>query len=206
MALRVVATDSQLHGRKAVDDRDAGGGYEVECAVGDGGVGLLAGEGEAGEGAIGFFNLDGGDGAGGGDGEPDLAHSFLLAFGRAGEEEVAVGSGGEAEIGQFLFKLSVAEEEAERGAQIVELFGEDALDLIRSGRVGPGVFAVEEEDFAGRRRIIPAHAAGFEQEQRAALGSVDAEALIGLREAGAEGMELIVVGVDEVRDFIGRCG
>ena len=44
--------------------------------------------------------------------EPDLAHSFLLAFGGAGEEEVAVGSGGEAEIGRFFLELGVAEEEA----------------------------------------------------------------------------------------------
>ena len=68
----------------------------------------------------------------------------------------------------------MAQEEAERGAEVVELLGFEALDLGVAAGVDPGVFAVEEEELAGGGGVVPLHAAGLEEEERAGFGAVDA--------------------------------
>ena len=55
------------------------------------------------------------------------------------------------ELVEFLGELGVAEEEAERGAEVVELLGGGAGDLGVAGSVEPAEVAVEDEDFAGRQ-------------------------------------------------------
>ena len=142
-------------GGRALTTGTPGGGVKRKVVGGDGGVGLLGGEGEAGERAVGLFDFDGGDGAVGGDGEGEAADAVLLALGLAGEGELAVGGGGELEAVELFFELGVAEEEAQRGAEVVELFGGDALDLGVAAGVEPGVFAVEQEELAGGGECNP---------------------------------------------------
>ena len=77
----------------------------------------------------------------------------------------------------LLFKLGVAEKKAQRGAEIVELFGGDALHLGVAAGVEPGEFAIEEEELAGGCGVVPAHAAGLEEQEGSALGARMAEAL-----------------------------
>ena len=81
--------------------------------------------------------------------------AILLALGLAGEREVAVGGGSEAEVVDFFFELGVAEEKAQRRAQVVELLGGDALHLRVALGVEPGIFAVEQEELAGGGAVVP---------------------------------------------------
>jgi len=75
----------------------------VELGGGDGGVVGFAGEGEAGEGAVGFFDFHCCYGSVGGDGEGEAGDALFLAFGLSGEGKLAVGRGGEAEVYQLFF-------------------------------------------------------------------------------------------------------
>ena len=102
--------------------------------------------------------------------------------------------------GELAGELCVAEKEAQGGAEIVHLFGGEALDLGVSRREGPGVFAVEEEELAGGFGVGPAHAAGLAEEQGAGLGFVQTKAGVGFGEAGAERAETVVVSVNGFED------
>ena len=66
-----------------------------------------------------------------------------------------LGGGGQREVVQFLFKLGVAEEKAQRRAQVVEFLGGDALHLGVAVGVEPGVFAVEKKELAGGGSCSP---------------------------------------------------
>ena len=94
----------------------------------------------------------------------------------------------------------MAEEEAERGAEVVELFGGDALGLGVAGGVEPGELAVEDEELAGGLIVDPAHAAGLFEEEGAGFGAVHAHAGVVLGVAGAEAGEVVVVVVDLMED------
>ena len=92
--------------------------------------------------------------------------AFLLAVGNAGEgEHGRWARASRARLVDLFFKLGVAEEKAQRGAQIVELFGCDALYLGIALGIEPRVFAVEQEELSGGRGVVPAHAAGLEQQR-----------------------------------------
>src|SRR5580704_19504970 len=192
-----------LHRREGVDYGDSGGQGEVEGCRGDGGVGLFACEGEPGVGAVGFLNVDRGDDAFGADRESETPDALFLTVGNAGEGKGAVGCGSRGEVVDFFLKLSVAEKKAQRRAKVVELLGGDALHLRVAGRVEPGELAVKEEDFAGRMGVVPAHAAGLEEQQGSALGAGAAEACVVLSKLGFEGVELVVVAIDALGDVVG---
>ncbi len=96
--------------------------------------------------------------------------ALLLSFGLAREVEAAVRRGGRGQVVHLLFELGVAEQKAQRRAQIVQLFGGDALHLRVAARVEPGELAIEQKQLAGGRTVIPLHAAWLQQQQRAALG------------------------------------
>ena len=100
---------------------------------------------------------------------------FFLALGLAGQREAAVGGGSHGDVVEFFFKFGMAEEKAEGRPEVVQLFGLDALDLRIALGVEPCVFAVEEEELAGGRGVVPAHAAGLLKEKGAALGAVNPE-------------------------------
>ena len=51
--------------------------------------------------------------------------------------------------------------------------------------------------------VVPAHAAGFLQEEGAGFGAGAAEAFVGLGELGFEGLELVVVPVDALGEIVG---
>ena len=100
-------------------------------------------------------------------------------------------------------ELGMAEQETQRGAQVVELFWRQALGLSVAGGVEGGVFAVEQEEFAGGRVVGPAHAAGLAQGEGAGFAAVysrSAHTLVALGVAGAEGLQMVVVRVDGVRE------
>ena len=118
-------------------------------------IGLLAGEGEAGQRAVGLFNLNAGDGSVGGHGKREPRDALLLPFGLAGERERPFGRRRQRQVAQLLFQFRVAEQKAQGRAQIVQLFGRDALDLRVAAGVEPGILAVEQEELAGRRRCTP---------------------------------------------------
>ena len=130
------------------------------------------------------------------------SNAFFLSVGNAGEREAAVGGGRHREVVDFLFKLGVAEKKAQGGTEIVELFGADALHLGVALGVEPGKLAVEEEELAGGLVVVPAHAAGLEEQEGSALGSGAAEAFVIFDELGFEGMEQVVVAIDALGDFV----
>ena len=107
------------------------------------------------------------------------------------------GAAGESEVVEFFGELGVAEEKAEGGAEVVELFGGDAGGLRVAGGVEGGVLAVEEEELAVGGVVGPAHAAGFAEGEGAGFGAVEAEALVALGVVGLEGGEVVVVVVDD---------
>ena len=127
-----------------------GGGVKWNWAGGMEGLSASPGEGETGECAVGFFNLNRCNCSIRRDGKGEPGYALLLTFGLAGEGELAAGRGGEAEVEEFFFKLGVAKEKAERGAQVVEVAAGNALDLGVAAGVEPGELAVKEEDFTGR--------------------------------------------------------
>jgi hypothetical protein len=194
-----------LYRREGVDHGNSGGLDEVEGGGRDGDIALFAGEGEAGIGAVSFLDVDGGDGAFGGHREGEALDPLFLTVRDSGEREGAVGGGRCREVIDFFFKLSVAEKEAQRGAEIVELFGGDALHLRVTGRVEPGEFAVEQEELAGRMGVVPAHAARFEEQEGSVLEAGATEAFVVLGELGFEGVELVVMAIDALGEVV-DCG
>ena len=103
----------------------------------------------------------------------------------------AVGRGGD--LVEFLAELSVAEQKAQGGTQVVELLGRRARDLRIAGGVEPGEAAVQDEELAGRRVVAPAHEAGFFEGEGSALGAVHAHAGVALGVARAQGAQVVVV-------------
>jgi hypothetical protein len=81
-----------LDGRHGVNYGDTLWRGEAEGAGRDGGVGLFAGEGEAGNDAVGFLDFDAGDDAVGSDGEGEALDAFFLVVGDSGERKGAIGS------------------------------------------------------------------------------------------------------------------
>ena len=137
-----------LNGWEGVYCGDSGGWGEDEVGGFDGDVFFHVGEAELGGGAVGLFELHALNGSGGGDDEGEETDALGHSFGDAGDFEVwAFGGGGEGV--EFFGQLGVAEEEAERGAEVVELLGGGAGDLGVAGGVEPGVFAVKDEELAG---------------------------------------------------------
>ena len=98
---------------------------------------------------------------------------------------------------------AAAEEEAEGGTEVVELPGGDSLGLRVSGGIEPGVFAIKDEDLAGRLVITPAHAAGLFQQECAGFTAVETHAVVVLGVAGPEGGEVIVVIFNSLNDGVG---
>jgi len=81
-----------------------------------------------------------------------------------------------------------------------------AHDLGVAGGVEPAVVAVEDEDFAGRLVVTPAHEAGLPEQEGAGFGAVEAHAGVVLGVAGAEGAEVVVVVVNPAdEDGVGLC-
>jgi hypothetical protein len=85
---------AKLNGRYRVDYGHSGGRGELECCRGQGYVCLFAGEDEAGYGAVGFPDLDRGDGAFCRDGEGEALYALVLTGGYTREGEGAVGGWG----------------------------------------------------------------------------------------------------------------
>lgn len=193
-----------LDRRHAVDDRDSGGWGEDEVRVGGGGVGLLGGEGEGISDAVGFVDLHGLDNAVGVRGEAEGRDALFEAAGDSGESVSAVGVLAGDEVVHLFFELGVAEEEAQRGAQIVEVLGGDALGGGVAGGVEVGVMSVENEEFSGWVGVGPAHAAGLFEQQGAGLAAVDAHSRVGLSEIDLKRAEGIVMVVHPVGE--GMCG
>ncbi len=81
----------------------------MECCRRDRNIGLLAGEDEAGLGAVGFLNLDRCYDSIGGDGEGEALHAFLLSVRNTGEDEAGVYGGCHGQVIDFFFELGVAE-------------------------------------------------------------------------------------------------
>ena len=128
---------------------------------------------------------------------------FSWPWGTPARVKLPLAAGDHGEVVDFFFELGVAEEEAERRTEIVELLGCDALDLRVAFGVEPGVFAVEEKELAGWIGVVPAHAAGLEEEEGSAFGADAAEAFVGFGELGFEGMEVVVVVVDALGEVVG---
>jgi len=166
----------------------------------------FAAEGEASHRAVGFFNLDSRDRAIRGQRERQPADAFLLTLGLTGEREQTSRSGRKRQRVHLLFKLRVAQQETQWRAQVVELLGLHALHLRLSRRVEPGVFAVEQEDLARRRRIIPSHAAGLEQQQIPAFGAMHSQAFVALGKARLERMKLVVMAVHALGEVVRKEG
>src|ERR1017187_1133813 len=155
-----------LDGGFAVDDGDVRRWREGEVGGGDRKVLLDSREDELGDGAVGLFDLHALYDAGWSDDQGEQANALGHAFGDAGDGEVgAAGSGGEPV--EFPGELGAAEQEAEGRAEVVELLGGRAHDLGVAGSVEPAVVAVEDEDFAGRLVVTPAHEAGFPEQEGA---------------------------------------
>jgi hypothetical protein len=97
----------------------------------------------------------------------------------------------------------VAKEEAEGGAEVVELRSGDALDLGVAGGIKPGVFAIEDEEFSGCGGVLPAHFAGLLEQECAGFIAGHAEAVELLAEAGAKAVEQVVMGIDGAGELHG---
>src|ERR1017187_8092995 len=194
-----------LDGGFAVDDGDVRRWREGEVGGGDRKVLLDSREGELGDGAVDLFDLHAFNNAGRRDHQGEQADALGHAFGHAGDGEVgAAGSGGNPV--ELLGELGAAEQEAEGRAEVVELAGGRAHDLGVAGGVEPAVVAVEDEDFAGRLVVAPAHEAGFPEQEGAGFGAVKAHAGVVLGVAGAEGAEVVVVVVDPADEGgVGLC-
>jgi hypothetical protein len=82
-----------LDGTHAIDDGNARGRGKAEGRWRDWGVGLFAGKGEAGDGTVGFLDLDADDRAVGGDCQGEALDAVFLVVGDAGQIEIAVDSG-----------------------------------------------------------------------------------------------------------------
>ena len=137
-----------LNGRLRGDDGNSGGWGEDEVGGGQRNVFFEAGEGELGGGAVGLFQLQARDGAGGSDDEGEQMDALGHVFRHACDAKVrAVGRGGD--LVEFLAELSVAEQKAQGGTQVVELLGRRARDLRIAGGVEPGEAAVQDEELAG---------------------------------------------------------
>ncbi len=188
-----------LDGGDAFDDGDAVWGGEEEVAVFDGGVFLHVGEGELGDCAVDLFEPHLLDGAGGGYDQGKELEPLGHAFGDAGDAESG-GVGGDGDVFELFGELGVAEEEAEGGAEVVELFGGDALGLGVAGGVEPGELAVEDEDLSDGLGIAPTHAAGLLEDEGSLFGAVHAHAGVALTVVGAEAGEVVVVVVDFAED------
>ena len=90
------------------------------------------------------------------------------------------------EVVELFGELGVAEQEAKRGAEVVELFGGDALGLGVAGGVEPGEFAVEDEDLAVRAgRRVQRMRPGFLSRSVPDFGALHAHAGVTLGVAGA---------------------
>src|SRR6202007_265686 len=103
----------------------------------------FTGENEASERSVCLLNFDRSDGANRGDIEADAPNAIFLAFRNSRERELAFGAGGNCEVVEFLFEFSMAEQETERRAQVVQLFGRDTLYLRGAVRPEPGILAIE---------------------------------------------------------------
>ena len=194
---------SGLDGGEGVYHGNSRGRSELKGCRGDWGVGLFAGEGEVGFGAVGFLDIDGSDDAVGGHGEGETLDALFLAVRDAGKCKGAVSGRCRGEVIDLFLKLGMAEEEAERRAEIVELLGTHALDLRVTPGVEPGVFAVEKEELAGGAGVVPAHAAGLEEQERTAFNARAAHSFVVFGELGFEGVELVVVMIDALGEVVG---
>lgn len=192
---------ARLDGRLAVDDGDAGGKGEDEVGGVDRGVLLDSGKGEVGCGAIGLLDLHVLDDTGLGDDESQLVDPLGHAFGDAGDLEVCTFRG-RGDVVELFGELRVAEEESQRRAQIVELFGGCARDLGVAGCVEPREFTVQNEDLAGGLVVRPAHEAGLFEGEGSGLGAVEAHAGVVLGVVGAQGAEVIVMIVDSTDEVL----
>src|ERR1035437_8451699 len=69
-------------------------------------------------------------------------------------------------------------------------------------RVEPRELAIEQEELARRRAVIPFHAAGVEQQACAALGAPHPQPLIAFGEPRLERVELVVVVIDPLGQLV----
>src|ERR1700676_646253 len=188
-----------LNGCEAVDDGYSRRDGEDEVAVLGGDVLLHVGEGELGDCSVDLFEAHLLDRSGGGHDEGEQLEALLEAFGYAGDA-VAGRVGGDVDLVKLFGELSVAEEEAQRGAEVVEFFGRDALGLGVAGCVEPGELAVQDEDLSGGLGVAPLHAAGLAEEEGAFLVAVHPHAGVVLAVVGTEAGEVVVVVVDLAED------
>jgi hypothetical protein len=190
-----------LNRGKTIYDGDSGGWGEDEVRVLHRYIFLHAGEGELRDGSIDLFELHGENKSCGinakGEGFDALAH----AFGDAGDL-IAAADRLDGDLVEFFFQLGVAEEEAKRGAEVVELFGGDALCLGVSGGVEPAAFPVQNEYFTGWGVVAPAHTAGLFEQQGSGFGAVHAHAGVALGVVGLEGRKVVVVVVDALQQRV----
>ncbi len=112
-----------LKRRRGFDDGDAGGWGKGEVSFGGGDVFVDGSKGEGGGGAVDLFDAHVLDLSGGVDCEGQGVESLLHPFRCAGEgvEGGLVADQGEGEVVEFFGEFGVAEQEAERGAEVVEL-------------------------------------------------------------------------------------
>jgi hypothetical protein len=67
--------------------------------------------------------------------------------------------------------------------------------------IKPGVLTIQEKDLPRRRRVGPMHLSRLPEQEGPALFPVDAHAVKAFREAGAQGVEAVVVLVHSLRQL-----